>query len=83
MAKLSHKFEIETKQDSHEQHLNSVLTIHDARVDDSGRYRCIYDNIQESVQVKVFNDGKFYFSMILFIFKISIDYVFFFNLKSL
>ncbi len=61
MAKLSHKFEIETKQDSHEQHLNSVLTIHDARVDDSGRYRCIYDNIQESVQVKVFNDGRVFF----------------------
>ncbi len=59
-AKMAnHKIEIETRQDSHEHHLNSVLTIHNAKLDDSGKYRCIYDSVQESVTVKVFNDREF------------------------
>lgn len=53
-----HTIEIETKLDTNEQTLNSILTINHAREDDSGKYRCIYDNIQENVQIKVINDRK-------------------------
>lgn len=56
MQENNKKFEIETKNDNHDHYLNSVLTINDAKLDDSGRYRCIYENIQESVTIKVFND---------------------------
>lgn len=52
------KIEIETKLDTNEQTLNSILTINHAREDDSGKYRCIYDNIQEQINVKVINDRK-------------------------
>ena len=57
-----HKIEIETKLDNNEQTLNSILTIYKARETDSGKYRCIYDNIQENVQIKVINDRKSGFS---------------------
>lgn len=55
------KIEIDTRQDIDENLLNSVLTIHNAKVDDSGKYRCIYDNIQEQVNVKVIYDCKLMF----------------------
>ena len=55
----AHKIQIETKQDSEENILNSILTINNAKLDDSGKYRCIYDNIQEQVTVKVIYDCKF------------------------
>ena len=55
----AHKINIETKQDADENILNSVLTISNAKLDDSGKYRCIYDNIQEQVTVKVIYDCKF------------------------
>lgn len=53
-----HKVEIETKLDNNEQTLNSILTINNAQESDSGKYRCIYDNIQENIQIKVTNDRK-------------------------
>lgn len=54
------KIEIDTRQDQTENQLNSVLTIYNAKVDDSGKYRCIYDNIQEQVNVKVIYDCKYF-----------------------
>ena len=50
------KIGIETKQEGEENLLNSVLTIHNARIEDSGNYKCIYENIQEQVSVKVIHD---------------------------
>jgi hypothetical protein len=47
------KIEIETNHDFGDNLLNSVLTISNAKVNDSGKYRCIYDNIQEQVTVHV------------------------------
>ena len=47
------KIEIETNHDYSDNLLNSVLTISNAKVNDSGKYRCIYDNIQEQVTVHV------------------------------
>lgn len=52
------KIEIDTQQDQDENLLNSVLTINNAKIDDSGKYKCIYDNIQEQVDVKVIYDCK-------------------------
>jgi hypothetical protein len=51
-----HKIEIETKLDNKEQTLNSILTVNSAKVEDSGKYRCIYDNTQEQINIKVIND---------------------------
>lgn len=58
------QIEIETKQEEEDNGdeallLNSVLTIHNARIDDAGKYKCIYENIQEQVTVKVIYDCKF------------------------
>jgi hypothetical protein len=52
----NNKIEIDTQQDLDENLLNSVLTINNAKVNDSGNYRCLYDNIQEQVSVKVLPD---------------------------
>lgn len=60
-SQQQHKIEIETKLDNNEQTLNSILTISHAREADSGKYRCIYDNIQENVQIRVTNDRKLIF----------------------
>jgi len=53
------KIEIQTKQDNNQHYLDSVLIIQKANSDDSGKYRCIYDNIQEQITVKVVHDRKF------------------------
>ena len=54
---LSHlnqrKINITTSQDLNENSLNSVLTIENANVNDSGKYKCIYENIHEQVTVNV------------------------------
>lgn len=60
------KIEIDTKQDLDENLLNSVLTINNAKINDSGNYRCIYDNIQEQVTVKVLPDDYFNYKSYLF-----------------
>ena len=51
-----HKIEIETKLDNNEQTLNSILTVNSAKIEDSGKYRCIYDSTQEQINIKVIND---------------------------
>jgi hypothetical protein len=52
------KIDIETKQEGEDNLLNSVLVIHNARIEDSGKYKCVYENIQEQVTVKVNYDCK-------------------------
>jgi hypothetical protein len=42
-----------TTQDKNDHLLRSVLILNNATPEDSGKYRCIYDNIQEQVEVKV------------------------------
>ena len=56
------KIEIETKHDFHDNLLNSVLTISNAKLNDSGLYRCIYDNIQEQVTIHVSQPDCEFFS---------------------
>jgi hypothetical protein len=53
------KVDVETRQEGEDNLLNSVLTVHNARIEDSGKYKCIYENIQEQVAVKVVHDCKF------------------------
>lgn len=62
----SRKFEIETKLDNNEQTLNSILTINHAREEDSGKYRCIYDNIQEQINIRVVNDSEYFYRYRIF-----------------
>lgn len=57
-AENDRKIEIETKIDNNEQTLNSILTIHKARESDSGNYRCIYDNFQRNIEIKISNERK-------------------------
>lgn len=52
------KIEIDTKYENSEQVLASYLIIYNARYEDTGKYRCTYDNMQEQVNVKVNNDCK-------------------------
>ena len=47
---------IVTKHDLNDSVLNSVLTINHAKLEDSGNYRCMFNNIQEQVTVNVLND---------------------------
>ena len=58
------KLEIQTTLDRVEHLLTSTLLISNANIEDSGKYRCIYENIQEQTVIKVTNQGKlmmFYF----------------------
>lgn len=77
-----HKIEIETKLDNNEQTLNSILTISHARETDSGKYRCIYDNIQENVQIRVINDRKLIFVCLFRVKNFKLNYfLFIFRLR--
>lgn len=37
----------------------STLKVHDATKEDSGKYRCIFENIQEHAAVKVYTEGEY------------------------
>lgn len=48
-----HKLNILTEHDLDDNLLKSVLTIENAKASDSGKYKCVYENIQEQVTVHV------------------------------
>jgi hypothetical protein len=74
------KIDIETKQEGEDNLLNSVLVIHNARIEDSGKYKCIYENIQEQVTVKVIYDCKRnFFYTFLSKSKLTTIHIFFFE----
>ncbi len=52
------KHEIHTTHERMSHFLTSTLLIHDAKVEDSGKYRCIYENIQEQAVVTVSSPSK-------------------------
>ena len=62
MDAKSNNVEIMTQTDENEHNLHSVLTINKAKLADSGKYRCVYDDIQEQVQVKVAYQRKSLFT---------------------
>ncbi len=55
------KFDIDVKQDENGSQLSSVLTINNAKAEDSGKYKCVYDNIHENANIKVLKECKYCF----------------------
>ena len=52
---VSNRTDITTEVDNGHHNLHSVLTIHHSKIEDCGKYRCVYDDIQEQVDVRVSN----------------------------
>lgn len=75
---VSNRTDIRTEIDNGHHNLHSVLTIYHSKIEDSGKYRCVYDDIQEQVDVRVSNyESKFIlFFIFYFIFFIN-KYIFF------
>lgn len=56
-ASATQKIKIHTER--YENKLRSKLTIRNANVIDSGKYRCIFENIQEHSIIKISDGGEF------------------------
>ena len=58
-----HKLHILTEHDLSANLLKSVLTIENAKASDSGKYKCVYENIQEQVTVNVKRNTREHYTL--------------------
>jgi hypothetical protein len=70
------KYEIHSHHDRAEHLLSSTLFIHNARIEDSGRYRCLYENIQEQTVISVHGARKLTKKSYLFLFNGLANFLF-------